>query len=244
MTIALSDRRSERPHGHDVRRDRRHARRRLRRDRRADGADIAQRRAAGRRGGGDPARRHRPDICGSWRPRPSRSSCSSCSRSRTTRARASTASTPAPWSPHADLDSDVAVAAVRGRERSRRVPLGVRRPAAAQGRDPRLPEPVHVRAGLAVGRRHRARAGACRCRQHRHRPGPGHPRSGDPRRPAAARVEQPHRDRASEGHDRRTRSASTWTPRSRSCGDSPGTTTAASPRSREHWSAERSRSTR
>ena len=40
---------------------------------------------------------------------------------------------------------DFAVAAVRGRERPCRVPVGVRRPAPAQRRDPRLPEPVHVR---------------------------------------------------------------------------------------------------
>ena len=38
----------------------------------------------------------------------------------------------------------VALAAVRDRERRRRVPVSVRRPAPPARRDPRLPEPVHV----------------------------------------------------------------------------------------------------
>ena len=85
-----------------------------------------------------------------------------------------------------------------------------------------------------------ARPGAGRRRQHRHRPGPGHTRSRDPRGPVAARAQQPHRDRTGQGHDRRTRRASTWTPRSRSCGGSRGTTIAASRRSPEPSSPERS----
>ena len=137
---------------------------------------------------------------------------------------------------HANLEDAFAVAAVRGRERPRRVPVGVRRPAAAQGRDPRLSEPVHVGARLAVGGRRRTRAGTCRCRQHRHRPGSGHTRSRDPRGPVAARAEQPHRDRTGQGHDRRTRPRRHGRRVLDPARGSPGTTTAASPRSREHSS--------
>ena len=225
--------RSERAHSRHVRRDRRHARRRLRRDRCADRADVAQRRACWRRrrrGSCSPtptghlrvmaASTEQIELLELFQIQNDEGPCLDCFHTGAVVVHGNLEGA-SPWpqfaaeSVRAGYPSVCAVPL-----RLKDVILGCLNLFMSQ--------PVSL-----AGRRCRTRPGTCRRRQHRHHPGPGHTRSRDPRRPAAARVEQPHRDRAGQGHDRRTRLASTWTPPSRSCGGSPGTTTVASPRSRE-----------